>query len=165
MKIVTGTQFQTTMKYTGVLPEIPAVGDSSGADLTTITNQLNAELGNPMDIRGDDTYWTGKGLGRATRIAEIADQLNLTSVRTAALNAIRTRLNDWFTATPGKTSRVFYYNPSWEPCSATRPPTAPTWSSTTTTSTTATTSPPPRRWPSSTPTGRGRASTAAWWTC
>lgn len=113
MKIVTGTQFQTTMKYTGVLPEIPAVGDSSGADLTTITNQLNAELGNPMDIRGDDTYWTGKGLGRATRIAEIADQLNLTSVRTAALNAIRTRLNDWFTATPGKTSRVFYYNPSW----------------------------------------------------
>ncbi|MFC7648522.1 glycosyl hydrolase [Streptosporangium lutulentum] len=113
MKIVTGAQFRTTMKYTGVLPEVPAVGDSSGADLTTITNQLNAELANPADIRGDDTYWTGKGLGRAARIAEIADQLNLTSVRTAALNAIRTRLNDWFTASPGKTSRVFYLNPAW----------------------------------------------------
>ncbi|SNT55246.1 Endoglucanase Acf2 [Streptosporangium subroseum] len=113
MKIVTGTQFRTTMKYTGVLPEVPAVGDSSGADLTTITNQLNAELANPADIRGDDTYWTGKGLGRAARIAEIADQLNLTSVRTSALNAIRTRLNDWFTASPGKTSRVFYLNPTW----------------------------------------------------
>ncbi|GAA0821891.1 glycosyl hydrolase [Streptosporangium amethystogenes subsp. fukuiense] len=113
MKIVTGTQFRTSMKYTGVLPEVPAVADNSGADLTTITNHLNAELGNPMDNRGDDTYWTGKGLGRAARIAEIADQLNLTSVRTAALNAIRTRLNDWFTASPGKTSRVFYYNPAW----------------------------------------------------
>ncbi|MFC5946613.1 hypothetical protein, partial [Micromonospora harpali] len=61
------------MKYTGVLPEVPAVGDSSGADLTTVTNHLNAELANPMDIRGDDTYWTGKGLGRAARIAEIAE--------------------------------------------------------------------------------------------
>ena len=64
-----------------MLPEVPAVGDGSGADLTTLTNHLNAELGNPMDNRGDDTYWTGKGLGRAARIAEIADQLNLTSVR------------------------------------------------------------------------------------
>ena len=32
---------------------------------------------------------------------------------TALLTAIRTRLNDWFTASPGKTSRVFYYNSAW----------------------------------------------------
>ncbi|HEY0698422.1 MAG TPA: glycosyl hydrolase, partial [Micromonospora sp.] len=113
MKIVTGTQFRTATKYRGVLPEIPAVADSSGADLTTITNQLNAELGNPADFRADDTYWTGKGLGRAARIAEIADQLNLFPVRDAALNVIRTRLTDWFTATAGKTSRVFYYDRNW----------------------------------------------------
>ncbi|MEU4690932.1 glycosyl hydrolase [Actinoplanes sp. NPDC023714] len=113
MKIVTGTQFQTTMKYTGVLPEIPAVADGSGADLTTITNYLNAELANPADFRGDDTYWTGKGLGRAARIAEIADQLNLTGVRDSALTVIRTRLTDWFTASAGKTSRVFYYDRNW----------------------------------------------------
>ncbi|WP_082801433.1 glycosyl hydrolase [Herbidospora cretacea] len=113
MKIVTGASFSTTMKFQGVLPEIPAVGDNSGGDLTTITNYLNAELGDPTAGLGDDTYWTGKGLGRAARIAEIADQLNLTAVRDSALNRIRTRLNDWFTATPGKTSRVFYYNQPW----------------------------------------------------
>ena len=113
MRIVTGTQFSTSLKYTGVLPEIPAVGDSSGADLTTVTNFLNAELNNPADFRGDDTYWTGKGLGRAARIAEIADQLNLTSVRDSALTVIRTRLTDWFTASAGKTSRVFYYDRNW----------------------------------------------------
>ncbi|MEU4620307.1 glycosyl hydrolase [Actinoplanes sp. NPDC023801] len=113
MKIVTGTQFQTTMKYTGVLPEIPAVADNSGADLTTITNYLNAELNNPADFRGDDTYWTGKGLGRAARIAEIADQLNLTAVRDKALGVIKTRITDWFTASAGKTSRVFYYDKNW----------------------------------------------------
>ncbi|MBB2911320.1 endoglucanase Acf2 [Streptosporangium becharense] len=113
MKIITGTQFRTSMKYTGVLPEVPAVGDGSGADLATITGHLNAELADPLDIRGDDTYWTGKGLGRAARIAEIADQLNLTSVRDAALNAIRGRLNDWFTASPGETSRLFHLDQAW----------------------------------------------------
>ena len=51
-----------------------------------------------MASSGDDTYWSGKGLGRAARVAEIADQLGDTAVRDAALNAIRTRLTDWFTA-------------------------------------------------------------------
>ncbi|MFI7046957.1 glycosyl hydrolase [Streptosporangium sandarakinum] len=113
MKIITGTGFTTTMTYTGVLPEVPAVADGSGADLATVTGHLNAELGDPMAARGDDTYWTGKGLGRAARIAEIADQLGLTSVRDAALTAVRTRLTDWFTAAAGKTSRVFYYDRNW----------------------------------------------------
>ena len=115
MKIITGTQFQTTMKYTGVLPEVPAVADSSGADLTTITNFLNAELADPAKFsgEGDDTYWTGKGLGRAARIAEIADQLNLTTVRDKALSVIKTRITDWFTASPGKSSRLFYYDKNW----------------------------------------------------
>ena len=113
MKVVTGTQFQTSMRYTGVLPEVPAVGDSTGSDLTQITTLLNNELNNPADFRGDDTYWTGKGLGRAARIAEIADQLNLTSVRDSALNVIRTRITDWFTASSGKTSRLFYYDRNW----------------------------------------------------
>jgi endoglucanase Acf2 len=113
MKIVTGTQFQTQMKYTGVLPEVPAVGDSSGADLTTTTNYLNAELADPALFNGNDTYWTGKGLGRAARIAEIADQLNITTVRDKALSVIKTRITDWFTASGGKAERVFYYDKNW----------------------------------------------------
>ena len=51
-----------------------------------------------MDQRGNDTYWTGKGLGRAARIAEIADQVGDTTTRDSALNAIRSTLTDWFTA-------------------------------------------------------------------
>jgi len=113
MKVVTGMSFRTVMRYTGVLPEVPAVGDSSGADLSTISSYLQSELNDPAQFKGDDTYWTGKGLGRAARIAEIADQLNLTAVRDSALNVIRTRITDWFTASPGKTSRVFYYDRNW----------------------------------------------------
>jgi endoglucanase Acf2 len=114
MKVLTGiSQFRTAMTFQGVLPELPAVGDGSGADLATLTGQLAAVRGNPMDQRGGDTYWTGKGLGRAARIAEIADLVNDTTTRDSALNAIRSTLTDWFTASSGKTSRVFYYDANW----------------------------------------------------
>ena len=114
MRVLAGiTQFQTSMRYYGVVPEVPAVADGAGADLATLNGHLAAVQGNPMDVRNDDTYWTGKGLGRAARIAEIADQVNNIAVRDAALNAMKSRLNDWFTATPGKTTRVFAYNQTW----------------------------------------------------
>ncbi|MFF5174184.1 glycosyl hydrolase [Micromonospora sp. NPDC000089] len=114
MKVLTGVnEFRTSMKYHGVLPELPAVADGAGADLAQLKDQLAAVRGNPMDQRGGDTYWTGKGLGRAARIAEIADQVGDAATRDAALNAIRSTLTDWFTAAPGKTARVFYYDRNW----------------------------------------------------
>ncbi|MEU5910031.1 glycosyl hydrolase [Micromonospora sp. NPDC047527] len=114
MKVLTGVnQFRTAMKFQGVLPELPAVADGSGADLATLTGHLAAARGNPMDQRGNDTYWTGKGLGRAARLAEVADLVNDTATRDSALNAIRSTLTDWFTASSGKTSRVFYYDSNW----------------------------------------------------
>ncbi|MFG1842999.1 glycosyl hydrolase [Micromonospora sp. NPDC049175] len=114
MKVLTGVnQFRTAMRFQGVVPELPAVGDGSGSDLATLTSQLAAVRANPMDQRGNDTYWTGKGLGRAARIAEIADLVNDTTTRDSALNAIRSTLTDWFTASSGKTSRVFYYDNNW----------------------------------------------------
>ncbi|MEU7961283.1 glycosyl hydrolase [Micromonospora humida] len=114
MKVLTGVaSFRTAMKFHGVLPEVPAVATGSGTDLAQLKEQLAAVRGNPMDQRGTDTYWTGKGLGRAARIAEIADQVGDTETRNAALNAIRSTLTDWFTATPGKAAKVFYYDRNW----------------------------------------------------
>ncbi|TDB73425.1 glycosyl hydrolase [Micromonospora sp. KC723] len=114
MKILTGVNdFRTSMAFRGVLPELPAVGTGAGADLAQLREELTAVRGNPMDARGGDTYWIGKGLGRAARIAEIADLVGDTQTRTAALNAIRGTLTDWFTATPGETARLFYYDRNW----------------------------------------------------
>ncbi|MEV4466393.1 glycosyl hydrolase [Micromonospora echinofusca] len=114
MKVLTGVDaFRTSMKFNGVLPEVPAVATGNGADLTTLRNHLAAVRGNPMDQRGGDTYWTGKGLGRAARIAEIADQVGDAETRTAALNAIRSTLTDWLTATPGETAKLFHYDRNW----------------------------------------------------
>lgn len=101
------------MAFQGVLPELPAVGDGSGADLATLTSHLAAARSNLMDQRGNDTYWTGKGLGRAARLAEVADLVNDTATRDSALNAIRSTLTDWFTASSGKTQKLFYYDANW----------------------------------------------------
>ncbi len=114
MKVLAGVaSFTTAMKYYGVLPEIPAVASGAGADLSTLTSYLNAEAADPLHTQADDTYWTGKGLGRAARIAEIADQVGNTSVRDKALAAIEAKLTDWFTASAGKTTRLFYYDSNW----------------------------------------------------
>ncbi|MFE0463712.1 glycosyl hydrolase [Kitasatospora sp. NPDC058965] len=114
LKVLTGaTSFTTSMPFQGVLPEVPAVADSSGADGTTEQNDLNAELANPMNQQKDDTYWTGKGLGRAARLAEISDQTGNTAVRDSALSAIKSTLTDWFTASAGKTGHLFYYDKNW----------------------------------------------------
>ena len=114
MKALVGaSSYTTSAVYNGVLPEVPAVADSSGADLTTLNGFLDQVKGNPVPVRGNDTYWTGKALGVGARIAEISDQLGRTDVRDAALAAIRTQLTDWFTASAGKSQKLFYYDKNW----------------------------------------------------
>ncbi|MFE0385332.1 glycosyl hydrolase [Streptomyces bungoensis] len=114
LKVLTGiTSFTTSMVFHGVLPEVPAVADSSGADATTLQNYLNAEKADPTRQQSDDTYWTGKGLGRAARLAEIADQTGNKDVRDAALAAIKSKLTDWFTASQNETGHLFYYDDKW----------------------------------------------------
>ncbi|MBL7252824.1 glycosyl hydrolase [Paractinoplanes lichenicola] len=111
MKTLVGaSSFTTSAAYNGVLPEVPAVATSSGADLTTLNGFLDQVEDNPVPVRGNDTYWTGKALGVGARIAEIADQLGRADVRDSALSAIRTRLTSWFTSQPGS---LFYYDRNW----------------------------------------------------
>lgn len=107
------SSFTTTTPFTGVLPEVPAVATSTGDARATLDALLAADGADPMPVLRADTYWTGKALGRATRIIEIADQLGEDDVRDAALDRVRATLTDWFTATPGKTDQVFAYDERW----------------------------------------------------
>ena len=114
MKALVGAaSFTTVETFHGVIPEIPAVATASGADRAQLEGYLNAVAADPLGSSGEDTYWAGKGLGRAARIVEISDQLGRISQRDAALAKIKGLLTDWFTAAPGKTSRVFAYNANW----------------------------------------------------
>lgn len=110
---VGATSFTTETPFTGVLPEIPAVATGEGAANTRLDGLLDQVKDDPMGIINGDTYWTGKALGRATRIAEIADQVGRDDVRDKALSQMKATLTEWFTATPGKTEKVFAYNENW----------------------------------------------------
>ncbi|MFG1608848.1 glycosyl hydrolase [Actinoplanes sp. NPDC049265] len=114
MKVLVGaSSYTTSAVFNGVLPEVPAVADSTGTDRTTLNGYLDQVKDNPVNVANNDTYWTGKALGVGARIAEIADQLGRTDVRDTALAAIRAKLTDWFTATPGEAQRLFYYDRNW----------------------------------------------------
>ncbi|GIG38304.1 glycosyl hydrolase [Cellulomonas phragmiteti] len=107
------TSFTTTTPFTGILPEIPAVATSTGSERETLDRLLAEAAADPLPILRADTYWTGKALGRATRIVEIADQLGETTVRDETLALVRDTLTEWFTATPGKSEQVFAYDERW----------------------------------------------------
>jgi len=111
--LVGATSFTTSTPFTGVLPEIPSVATASGEANARLDALLDQVAANPMGSIKDDTYWTGKALGRAARIVEIADQLDRTAVRDTALAQIRDTLTNWFTASPGETTQLFAYNKNW----------------------------------------------------
>ncbi|NSX35187.1 fibronectin type III domain-containing protein [Pseudarthrobacter oxydans] len=111
--LVGATSFTTHTPFTGVLPEVPAVATGAGEANARLDVLLDQVAADPMSIDKDDTYWTGKALGRAARIVEIADQLDRTAVRDTALAQMKETLTNWFTASPGETEQVFAYNSNW----------------------------------------------------
>ncbi|MBO3103516.1 glycosyl hydrolase [Cellulomonas fengjieae] len=116
MRVVVGSsQFQTVSTFNGVLPQLANTGFPAGS---ADANQLNGYIsqvasGDPFAGFGDDTYWTGKAFGRASQVAHMANLTGNTSARDSLVAAMRTRLTDWMTASPGETTRSFWYNPSW----------------------------------------------------
>jgi endoglucanase Acf2 len=114
MKNLVGvSSFATSMTYHGILPELPALATSSGADRTTLINYLNQVAEDPAGEQKPDTYWAGKGLGRSARIAEIADLMGEASTRDKALTAMKGTLQNWLTASAGETNHLFYYDQNW----------------------------------------------------
>ncbi len=114
MKALVGvSSFSTAMKYHGILPELPAVATSTGADAATLTGLLNQVADDPSAEQKPDTYWAGKGLGRSARIAEIADQVGNAAVRDKALTAMKRTMENWFTASAGEDDHLFYYDKNW----------------------------------------------------
>ena len=114
MKNLVGvSSFATSMTYHGILPELPAVATSSGADRATLINYLNQVADDPAGEQKPDTYWAGKGLGRSARIAEIADLVGETGTRDKAMTAMKSTLQNWLTASAGETNHLFYYDQNW----------------------------------------------------
>ena len=61
---------------------------------------------------GEDTYWSGKEMGRLGELTHIANQVGHTDARDHFLGAIKDELEDWFDAGDG-TDKQFFYNSDW----------------------------------------------------
>lgn len=116
MKVAIGaTRFTTVTPFHGVLPQLASTGFPAGS---SDANQLNGYVNDvaatdPFAGFGEDTYWTGKAIGRATQVIQIANATGNTAARDKLLSSVKTRLTDWMTASPGETQRAFFYNKPW----------------------------------------------------
>ncbi len=112
MKLREGASFTTGMTFNGVLPAMP---DNGTYNRTTLYNYVNDfyVANNYWLGTSAGTYWTGKSLGRLASLVRIAEQVGHTAARDSFLNAIKGRLQDWFQAPDGKTTRLFHYNSTW----------------------------------------------------
>jgi len=109
MKVVCGTGFVTEVPIQGVLPMLPAEGIK---DRATLLGYLKAEANVPSPDYAD-TYWEGKHLGRLATLSGIAEAAGELDLQKIFIQQIKQRLENWFTASPGETAPLFYYNANW----------------------------------------------------
>lgn len=107
MKLREGASFTTSQDVTGVLPALP---ESDGVDQGQLTAYVN-EVADNAAVGAADTYWTGKALGRLAQVVPLADQVGATDARDTILGAMKSRLEEWFTA-GGETE--FSYDSEWK---------------------------------------------------
>ena len=110
MKLAQGSAFTTRMKFPGVLPALPNAGGRTPEQMSAL---LQPELNKPAFATAD-TYWDGKQLGKLATLIPIAEQYSLTETADTFRERLRTRLENWFSATAtnggAKTKGLFHYD-------------------------------------------------------
>lgn len=109
MKIGHGTEFVTEVPTQGVLPMFPAEGIKNRERMLVY---LREEAEKPPGEFAD-TYWEGKYLGRLATLSGIAEMAGAAKLQKGFVDEIKRRLENWFTAAPGETAPLFYYNSTW----------------------------------------------------
>lgn len=109
MKLLAGTKFQTRLRYTGVMPFWPGLGD--GPQVAKLKEFLatDTQFGPDTLLGNRGTYWEGKGFNKAVQVMNIAEQQGDLARRNAILAAMKKRLELWFKPEENA-ERYFHYN-------------------------------------------------------
>lgn len=116
MKVIVGNNFSTGMTHHGILPGLPdELSGSAGYSQSQLETYIQELADTPIDqlIPYSDTYFNGKDLGKIAQVVRIAEQIGNVSARDYFLNSLKSRLENWLTASSGETSSLFYYNDIW----------------------------------------------------
>jgi endoglucanase Acf2 len=109
MKVGQGTEFVTEVPIQGVLPMFPREGIK---DRERMLGYLKREA-QKVPAAFADTYWDGKLLGRLATLSSIAEMADAPELQKVFIDELKRRLENWFTASPGETSPLFYYDSTW----------------------------------------------------
>jgi endoglucanase Acf2 len=102
MKVAAGPSFSTLMRFNGILPAMPDVGRDPDV--------LKAHISGQDSGSGEgDTYHAGKQLGKLSVLVQLAEFAGNAAKRDEYLSAIKSRLQEWFTA--GGRQQLYYHQP------------------------------------------------------
>lgn len=102
MKVAVGPSFSTVMRFNGILPAMPDVG----RDLNVLKTHIS---GQAAGSGGGDSYNAGKQLGKLACLVQLAEFAGNTAKRDEFLAALKSRLQEWFTA--GGSQQLYFHKP------------------------------------------------------
>jgi endoglucanase Acf2 len=115
IRLLPGSQFSTSTRYTGFVPHWPGV--KSGPRTDELADLFKADLRKRRElIPGRENkdnwrtsaYWQGKGLTRATQLAAVAEQQGDIGARDQLFDLVRERIEWWFSGAGSKS--YFHYD-------------------------------------------------------
>ncbi|MGN0484315.1 MAG: glycosyl hydrolase [Lachnospiraceae bacterium] len=113
MKMMIGDSYQTQLKYSGILPNMPTVEREDQKQLQTYVNEyMETHKEDLLGIEnGDgDTYWTGKALNRVQNVLAAAETVGDTKAAKQLYQSLKDTLEDWFTTEDTEEKNYFYYD-------------------------------------------------------
>jgi endoglucanase Acf2 len=109
MKLLAGSKFQTRLKFNGIMPFWPGLGDADQVAKLKEYLATDTQFG-PDNLLGNrGTYWEGKGFNRALQVMNIAEQQGDVARRNLILDAMKKRFERWFKP-EDNAERYFHYN-------------------------------------------------------
>lgn len=115
MKYLAGTSYNTTLRYSGILPAMMDIEDADKATLQQYVDDFMEKYG-PTDTEltkesyKENSYDTGKKLNRALQVMEAAEQCGDTESANKILQAMERELADWYTWSGEDDEKYFYYD-------------------------------------------------------
>ncbi|MFN1834188.1 glycosyl hydrolase [Balneola sp. MJW-20] len=106
MRLYGGSEFSTSLKFSGVVPTLPDMGDYNRQQLTELVENVTNET-----LGSGPSYENGKAMGRFAHLIQIAEQMEAFEARDYFLSQLKNRLEDWLTAGG---AQEYSYNDQWD---------------------------------------------------
>jgi len=118
LRLFEGASYEITQPYQGILPNLPNAGDYDQDEMEQYIGEgvTRAQMEPGPESPSSGSYWTGKNYYRIAELVPIADQFGMDDGVETLLDALRTELSGWLTASADgqlATQDLFVYDDTW----------------------------------------------------